>query len=149
MSLRVASGRTLSFAALIAVTLTLGACASGSGFVSVKTQGYELSDDELAQIRPGQSQQLVQVVLGSPAITNSFGDQVAWYYVQTKSTKTAFGLETVQSRTVLAIYFDKKGKIVDRAVYGLKDGRSIAIESRRTPSYGEDRTFIDSIIKSF
>ena len=57
-----------------------------------RTQGYELSQDALAQIRPGQSQTLVTTVLGSPQVTNSFGDETAYYYIQTKIDRTAFGM---------------------------------------------------------
>ena len=102
----------------------------------------------MQQIRPGQSQDLVRVVLGSPQSTNSFGDQSAWYYVETKVSQTAFGLSMVKERTVLAVYFDKNKRVKDKALYGLKDGRAIAIESRRTPSYGADKTFIDSLLGS-
>ena len=63
--------------------------------------------------------------------------------------QTAFGMTMVDSRTVLVIYFDKNKKVVDKAVYGLKDGKTVTIETRRTPSFGEDRTFIDSILSSF
>ena len=108
-----------------------------------------LKQEQLAQIRPGQSQDLVTIVLGSPQTTNSFGDETAYYYVETKVEETAFGLSTIKERTVLAVYFDKNKRVVDKAVYGAKDGKVIQIESRRTPSFGEDRTFIESIMKSF
>ena len=45
---------------------------------------------------------------------------------------------------MLAVYFDKNNKVIDKAVYGKEDGRLVAIESRRTPSFGEDRTFLQS-----
>ncbi|MDP1731036.1 MAG: outer membrane protein assembly factor BamE, partial [Devosia sp.] len=95
------------------------------------------------------SQELVIMVLGSPQTTNSFAIETAYYYVQTKVEQTAFGLDLVRDRTVLAVYFDKNRKVVDKAVYGTKDGKVFQIESRRTPSFGEDRTFIESIMKSF
>lgn len=133
----------------IAVAVLLTACSgSGLALTTQRTQGYSISEDALAQIRPGQSQQLVTLVLGSPQTTNSFGDETAYYYVQTKVEQTAFGLDMVKERTVLAVYFDKNKKVVDKAVYGAKDGRIIQIESRRTPSFGEDRTFIESIMQS-
>jgi outer membrane protein assembly factor BamE (lipoprotein component of BamABCDE complex) len=103
----------------------------------------------MAQIRPGQSEQLVTLVLGSPQSTNTFGDQSAWYYVETKVRQTSFGVTMTDSRTVLAVYFDKNKKVVDKAVYSLKDGKTVTIETRRTPSFGEDRSFIDSILQSF
>ena len=149
MPLRNASGKLLPLAAVGLLAMALAACTSSTALVTSRTQGYEISDSAQAQIRTGQSQELVTLVLGSPQSTNSFGDQTAWYYVETKVRQTAFGLTMIDSRTVLAIYFDKNKKVLDKAVYTLKDGKTIAIESRRTPSFGEDRTFIDQILQSF
>lgn len=150
MPLRNAARRALPVVLSLVLVGGLAACSTPSGmsFVSQRTQGYDISEDALAQIRPGQSQELVQLVLGSPQTTNAFGQETAWYYIETKVDTTAFGLTTIKSRKVLAVYFDKNKRVADRAVYGLEDGRVIDIESRRTPSYGEDRTFIQSILSS-
>ncbi|MFD1252348.1 MULTISPECIES: outer membrane protein assembly factor BamE [Devosia] len=145
MHLRIAKASVA--AAVLAVALA--GCSSSTSLISKRTQGYEISDAAMAQIRPGQSQQLVTLVLGSPQSTNTFGDQSAWYYVETKVEQTSFGLTMVKERTVLAIYFDKSKKVVDKAVYSLADGKVVTIESRRTQSFGEDRTFIDQILQSF
>ena len=145
MTLRLAKASVA--AAVLAVALA--GCTSSTSLVSKRTQGYEIPESALQQIRPGQSQQLVQVVLGSPQSTNTFGDQTAWYAVETKVNQTSFGANMIESRTVLAIYFDKNKKVVDKAVYSLKDGKAVAIETRRTPSFGEDRTFIEQILQSF
>lgn len=134
-------------AAVLAVALA--GCTSSTSLVTKRTQGYEIPDSALQQIRVGQSQQLVTLVLGSPMSTNSFGDRTAWYYVETKVNQTSFGMTMVQERTVLAVYFDRSNKVVDRAVYTLQDGKAINVETRRTPSFGEDATFIDSILSSF
>ena len=149
MPLRTVSGSIAPLAAAALVAMTLAACTSSTALVTARTQGYEISDSAQAQIRPGQSQQLVTLVLGSPQSTNTFGDQSAWYYVETKVRQTSFGMTMIDSRTVLVVYFDKNKKVVDKAVYGLQDGKTIAIESRRTPSFGEDRSFIDQILQSF
>ncbi|QQR35370.1 outer membrane protein assembly factor BamE [Devosia oryziradicis] len=149
MPLRIASGSFAPLAAAALLAVTLAACTSSNSLITKRTQGYEISDSAMAQIRPGQSQQLVTLVLGSPQSTNTFGDQSAFYYVETKVRQTAFGMTMIDSRTVLVVYFDKNKKVIDKAVYGLQDGKTIAIESRRTPSFGEDRTFIDQILQSF
>ncbi|HEV7345918.1 MAG TPA: outer membrane protein assembly factor BamE [Devosia sp.] len=149
MPLRTASGSIAPLAAAALLAVTMAACTSSNSLITKRTQGYEISDSALAQIRPGQSQQLVTLVLGSPQSTNTFGDQSAFYYVETKVRETAFGMRIIDSRTVLVIYFDKNKKVIDKAVYGLQDGKTIAIESRRTPSFGEDRSFIDQILQSF
>lgn len=135
--------------AAVLVTLPLLAACSGLALTTQRTQGYSLRQDQLAQIRPGQSQDLVTTVLGSPQTTNSFGEETAFYYIETKVESTAFGMDMLKERTVLAVYFDKDRKVVDKAVYGAADGRVIAIESRRTQSFGEDRTFVESILASF
>ena len=149
MPLRTASGSFAPLASAALLAMTLAACTSSNSLITKRTQGYEISDSAMAQIRPGQSQQLVTLVLGSPQSTNTFGDQSAFYYVETKVRQTAFGMTMIDSRTVLVIYFDKNKKVIDKAVYGLQDGKTIAIESRRTQSFGEDRTFIDQILQSF
>lgn len=150
MPLPKAARRTLPVVLSLVMAGTLAACSTPSGIslVSERTQGYDISEDALSQVRPGQSQQLVTMVLGSPQSTNTFGDQTAWYYIETKVEQTSFGMTMVKSRKVLAVYFDKNQRVSDRAVYGLEDGRVIDIESRRTPSFGEDRTFIQSILSS-
>lgn len=148
MPLRLAQASFLPVAAAL-LAVTLAGCTSSTSLISKRTQGYEISDSAMAQIRPGQSEQLVTLVLGSPQSTNTFGDQTAWYYVETKVEETSFGLTMVKERTVLAIYFDKNKKVADKAVYSAADGKVITIEGRRTPSFGEDRTFIESILASF
>ncbi|WP_297108233.1 outer membrane protein assembly factor BamE [uncultured Devosia sp.] len=145
MPLRIAKASVA--AAVLAVALA--GCTSSTSLVSKRTQGYDIPDSALQQIRPGQSQQLVTLVLGSPQSTNTFGDRTAWYYVETKVNQTSFGLTMVEERTVLAIYFDRNKKVIERAVYALQDGKAINIETRRTPSFGEDATFIDTILSSF
>jgi len=147
--MRIASVPFAPLAAAALLAVTLAACTSSTSLVTKRTQGYEISDSAMQQIRVGQSQQLVTLVLGSPQSTNTFGDQTAWYYVQTKVQQTSFGLKTGMDRTVLAIYFDKNKKVVDKAVYSAADGKTVTIESRRTQSFGEDRTFIDQILQSF
>lgn len=130
------------------IGLSLSACTSGLSVVQSRAHGYDLSEDAVKQIRIGQSAALVNAVLGSPQLTNNFATETAWYYWGEKVQQTAFGLELSKQRTVLAIYFDKKMKVKDLERLGVQDGKVITMESRRTPSYGEDRTFLESIINS-
>ena len=147
MTLRSALVRLSPIAAALAVGVTLTAC-SGTGLVSQRTQGYVIEDDAVAQIRPGASQDLVRIVLGSPQTTSTFGGETAWYHVETIVNQTAFGLTSVQERTVVAVYFDGNRRVTDRAIYSLEDGRVFAIEQRRTGSFGEDRSFVQSLLDS-
>lgn len=135
----------------LAIALSLGIATAGcvGGLTSTRTEGYVLSESALRQIRPGQSEDLVIAVLGSPQTRGNFGNESAFYYISTKVNKTQFGLRMVQERTVLAIYFDENRRVKDTAQYGLQDGRVVTLTTRRTPSFGEDKTFIDSILSSF
>lgn len=148
MPLRTATKSLLPITAALLLGLSLSACSSGLSLTQSKARGYEISDDAVAQIRVGQSAALVTAVLGSPQITNSFDTETAWYYLGEKVQQTAFGLELSKERTLLVVYFDKKNKVVDTERLGIKDGKMFNVESRRTPSYGQDRTFLEAVISS-
>ena len=148
MPLRTVTNRLLPITAVLLLSLSLEACSSGMSLTQSRARGYASSEDAVAQIRVGQSAALVTAVLGSPQVTNSFATETAWYYLGEKVQQTAFGMELSKERTLLVVYFDKKNKVVDTERLGIKDGKSFAIESRRTPSYGQDRTFLESIISS-
>lgn len=137
----------LPLAAALLLSVSIAGCVGG--LTTTRTEGYALSDSALRQIRPGQSEDLVVAVLGSPQSKNTFGNnESAYYYVQTKVEETEFGLRTIKDRTVLAVYFDNNRRVKDKVLYGLEDGRIVDLESRRTPSFGQDRTFVESIISS-
>jgi outer membrane protein assembly factor BamE (lipoprotein component of BamABCDE complex) len=146
MSVKTVRGQVAVLAGSIVLGVALSGCVSG--FSSSRTEGYALSESSLKQIRPGQSQALVNAVLGSPQSKGTFGDETAYYYVQTRVDETAFGLRSVKDRKVLAVYFDKNNKVSDKALYGLEDGRFVTIETRRTKSFGQDRTFVESLLFS-
>ena len=148
MSLRAAYRFASPIAAALVLSLTLSACSSGLSLVQNRQRGYDISEDDVKQIRPGQSAALVTAVLGSPQSVNSFARETAWIYVGEKVQQTAFGMELSKQRTVLVIYFDKNNKVTDMERLGVADGKSFQIDSRRTPSFGQDRTFIESIISS-
>lgn len=143
--MRVLGNKIANGATAVALVLAITGC---SGLTTTRTQGYALSESAMQQIRPGQSEALVVAVLGTPQSKNTLSTETAYYYIQTRIEETAFGMQNVKDRKVLAIYFDKNMKVTDKALYGIEDGRVIAIESRRTPSFGEDKTFIESLVSS-
>lgn len=147
MPLRPVHLHVRSLAVAVALGVALAGC-SGTGFVADRTLGFDIPEDAVQQIRPGVSRDLVEIVLGTPQTTNTFGDETAWYYVETKVSETAFGLRTVRERTVLAVYFGDNERVVDKAVYTLEDGKVVALEQRRTASFGDDRGFVESILSS-
>jgi outer membrane protein assembly factor BamE (lipoprotein component of BamABCDE complex) len=135
--------RFFSLFSVVAAALLLSGC-----LTQQRTQGYDISEDALSQVRPGVSKELVEFVRGTPQSQNSFGDEQAYYYVETKVEQTAFGLRSIKERTVVAVYFDKKDRVVDKAVYTLQDGRVVSTVSRKTPGFGQDRSFLEQLLGS-
>lgn len=94
----------------------------------------------------------VQERLGYPSTEATFGEAApgtdAWYYISSVEKTVAFFSPSVQSRAVLAVYFDKDGKVQNLKHYGLKDGHVVAFESRTTPAKGRELTFLQQLFNA-
>src|SRR5262249_28460908 len=58
--------------------------------------------------------------LGDPSTQATFSGD-SWYYISSRQKRVAFFNPTVLSRTILAVHFDKDGKVTDVKHYGLQD----------------------------
>jgi outer membrane protein assembly factor BamE (lipoprotein component of BamABCDE complex) len=85
--------------------------------------------------------------LGDPSTQATFGSD-AWYYISSVERQVAFFDPTVQSRTVLAVHFDKDGKVTDVKHYSLKDGHVVAFETRETAARGKEITFLQQLFNA-
>jgi outer membrane protein assembly factor BamE (lipoprotein component of BamABCDE complex) len=54
----------------------------------------------------------------------------------------------VENRAILAVHFDKDGKVTGLKHYSLKDGHVVAFESRVTPTRGREITFLEQVLGS-
>ena len=91
----------------------------------------------------------VQQALGFPSTEATFtaaGD--AWYYITAVEKQIAFFAPSVQSRAIMAVYFDKDGKVTDLKHYTLRDGHVVAFETRQTPSRGRETTFLQELFNA-
>jgi len=89
----------------------------------------------------------VQQRLGFPSTEATFNGD-AWYYISSVEKEIAFFHPTVQSRAILAVYFDKDGKVTDLKHYTLRDGHVVAFESRVTPTKGRELTFLQQLFNA-
>src|SRR6202000_1232641 len=89
----------------------------------------------------------VQSRLGDPSTSDTFGDDT-WYYISSTERQVAFFDPTVTRRKILAIHFDKDGKVVQLEHYGLKDGHVVAFETRTTPAKGREITFLQQLFNA-
>jgi len=94
----------------------------------------------------------IQERLGYPSTEATFGSTApnsdAWYYISSITQTVAFFNPTVKSRSILAVYFDKDGKVKDLKHYSLKDGHVVAFETRTTPAKGRELTFLQQLFNA-
>jgi len=140
---RLTVGQGLSGAAL-ALALALGGCAIGTdqGF----DRGYQVDDQALAKVKIGATTKpQALALLGTPSTTSTIGGD-AWYYIGQKLSRPALFMNaSVVDQNVLAIYFEKGGKVTRIANYGLKDGQVFDYVSRTTPTGGQEPDFLRNI----
>ena len=126
----------------LAATLLLGC-------TPVVTQrGYLPDAAGEASIRVGtDTKTTVQKRLGDPSTQATF-QGTSWYYISSTEKQVAFFDPTVLTRSILAVRFDKDGKVTDIEHYSLKDGHVVAFESRETPARGKEMTFLQQLFNA-
>ena len=114
------------------------------------SRGYLPDPDAEKKISVGKDTKTsVQQALGFPSTEATFtaaGD--AWYYITSLEQQIAFFAPSTKSRSILAVYFDKDGKVTDLKHYSLRDGHIIAFETRQTPSKGREITFLQQLFNA-
>jgi outer membrane protein assembly factor BamE (lipoprotein component of BamABCDE complex) len=119
------------------------------GCTPVTNQRGYLEDKEVeAGIRPGNDTKTsVQEKLGYASTTATFGGD-AWYYISQTERQIAFFAPTVENRSILAVYFDKTGKVTSMRHYTLAQGHLISLEDRTTPARGRELTFLQQLLNA-
>jgi len=121
--------------------LGLAACSP-----TIQQEGNVPDPDQVVQINPGiDDKNRVGQLLGSPSSVSAFQDRT-WYYISRRTEQTAFFDPQVVEQEVLAITFDSKNIVQDMKVYGLENGRMVAMVDRVTPTYGNDLTIIQQVL---
>lgn len=114
----------------------------------ISQRGYLPDPDAEAGIDVGKDNKTtIEAKLGDPSLEATFGKD-AWYYVSSVERQVAFFNPTVESRHILAIYFDKDGKVIGMKHYGLQDGHVVAFETRTTPARGRELTFLQQLFNA-
>lgn len=114
----------------------------------INQRGYLPDPTGEAAIKVGiDTKTTVQKRLGDPSTQATF-DSTAWYYVSSVEKQVAFFNPTVESRSILAIHFDKDGKVTDIKHYSLNDGHVVSFETRQTPARGKEMTFLQQLFNA-
>jgi outer membrane protein assembly factor BamE (lipoprotein component of BamABCDE complex) len=116
----------------------------------VITQRGYVSDTTIeAGIKAGNdTKATVQDRLGYASTTATFGGDNTWYYISQTEKQVVFFTPTVLNRRILAVSFDKDGKVTGMQHYGLQNGRVISFESRTTPARGRELTFLMQLLNA-
>jgi len=110
-------------------------------------RGYQVDEDTLSQVKIGATTKPEALaLLGTPSTTSTVGGD-AWYYIGQKMKHT-FSFMPVQmtDQHVLAVYFDKGGKVDRIANYGMQDGKVFDFVSRTTPTGGQEPDFLKNMM---
>jgi outer membrane protein assembly factor BamE (lipoprotein component of BamABCDE complex) len=136
--------RAAALAGLMALATALSGCLGYDGDFD---RGYQVDEQTLDQLKIGQTTKPQALALmGTPSTTSTVGGD-AWYYIgQKMSRPLAFMPDKMTDQNVLAIYFDKGGKVSRIANYGMKDGKVFDFVSRTTPTGGAEPDFLRNIM---
>jgi outer membrane protein assembly factor BamE (lipoprotein component of BamABCDE complex) len=114
----------------------------------VNQRGYLPDPADVATIKAGQdTETTIQARLGDPSTRAQFGTD-SWYYISSVERQLAFFDPKVQTRSILAVHFDKDGKVVNTRHYSLADGHVVAFETRTTPAKGRELTFLQQLFNA-
>jgi outer membrane protein assembly factor BamE (lipoprotein component of BamABCDE complex) len=103
-------------------------------------------EEVVEQIKEGrQTREQITELIGTPSTVALFDDET-WYYIGERTETVAFFTPTVLERKIIAIRFDKGGKVAAVDRYDLEDARAIEPVSRVTPTKGRELTILQQIV---
>ena len=131
---------------LLALALSLSGCIGYDGDFD---RGYVADQKTMDQVKIGATtKQEALALMGTPSTTSTVGGD-AWYYIGQKMQRSlAFMPATMTDQNVIAIYFNKTGKVERIANYGMKDGKVFDFVSRTTPTGGAEPNFLNNMFKN-
>ena len=136
----------VGLACLLALAAGLSGCIGYDGDFD---RGYVADQKTMDQVKVGATtKQEALTLMGTPSTTSTVGGD-AWYYIGQKMKRAlAFMPATLTDQNVIALYFDKNGKVERIANYGLKDGQVFDFVSRTTPTGGSEPNFLANMFKN-
>jgi outer membrane protein assembly factor BamE (lipoprotein component of BamABCDE complex) len=110
-------------------------------------RGYQVDEQALAKVQVGKTDKREALgLMGTPSTTSTVGGD-AWYYIGQKMHRAlAFTPAQTSDQNVLAIYFDKGGRVARIANYGFKDGKVFDFVTNTTPTGGQEPSFLKNVM---
>jgi len=108
--------------------------------------GYIMHKENLEKVEVGQTDKAgVTELLGSPSSKSDYGPE-KWYYIGKKATATAFFDPKVTEQSILALEFDKDGKLGSMQQYSLKDSIDIKPVQEATRTEGSTPSLMEQFL---
>ncbi len=120
--------------------VALAACSA-----TYRNHGYAPTEQELAEISVGESRDSVAEKIGQPTAAGVV-NETGWYYVESRFESYAYRAPQEIERQVVAITFDRGGRVRNIERFGLQDGEVIALNRRVTDSNIEGVSFIRQLL---
>ena len=136
--------RRASLFAAAALAVSLSGCI---GYEGDFDRGYQVDEQTVSEVKVGATTKpQALALLGTPSTTSTVGGD-AWYYIGQKMHRSlAFMPVQMTDQHVLAVYFDKGGKVSRVANYGMQDGKVFDYVSRTTPTGGAEPDFLRNMM---
>ncbi len=130
--------RRLALAGLCAATIA--GCAATRDF-----HGYVPDQALPTDVQPTvDTRTTVLARLGTPSTTSAFDDKL-WVYMSSTRELLTFYYPKVVQREIVAIKFDDDDVVSDVLVYDVNDGRTVAYNSRVTPTRGRELGILEQL----
>lgn len=130
--------RRLALAGLCAATIA--GCAATRDF-----HGYVPDQALPTDVQPTvDTRTTVLARLGTPSTTSAFDDKL-WVYMSSTRELLTFYYPKVVQREIVAIKFDEDDVVSDVLVYDVNDGRTVAYNSRVTPTRGRELGILEQL----
>ena len=113
---------------------------------TVASRGNVLDSDRLAEIQAGTStREDVATKMGTPTVVSAFDDKI-WYYVGRQTEQYSFFDPQVKTQDAVVVRFDDNGVVTEVKRLDLADAYDVEPVDRKTPTYGQDNTFIQQLL---
>lgn len=126
---------------IIGAALSVGACSPIEN-----THGYLPVQAEIDQIASSSyTKDQVLQLMGEPTSHGVQGENT-WYYVSYVVREVGFLKPRITERQILAISFNRSGRVQEVNRYGLENGVIINLNTRETVTGGRKLTFLQQLI---
>lgn len=128
--------------------LLLSACAGKEDYY-----GYSFSDNAALMVKTNDlkigvtTKEKVLDLLGSPTATSDYGD-LTYYYIHQESKQVAFCSKQLQKQEILAIKFNKQGKISAIEEYSKDQYKNLKYDQSVTSLKGSESSAISKVINN-